>query len=594
MTRPSHPLLIDAVFFQYNRSGIARVWRSLLAAWVKDGYARKIVVLDRAGTAPRIPGIRYRDIPAHSYAAMDADRTMLQRVCDEEKASLFISTFYTTPITTPSAFMAYDMIPELLKWDPAITPMCKMKQIGITHAQVHIAISQNTATDLCRFFPTVAKDRVFVSYCGVDFVTPPPEKVAAFKTLQAIEKPYFLLVGHRASYKNAVLFFQAFAAMGEQRQHYEVVCTGPWGTLEPEFSACLGPAPVRMIEVDDDKLQCAYAGAIALVYPSRFEGFGMPIAEAMACSCPVITCAGGSIPEVAGDAAIFVGADDVSAMLQALTLVQQPNVRATLIAQGRERAARFSWQRMANEVKAILENAVQADSTEGAVVTNNVLTRIIPGEIVNDEFYTSLHTLAGRADLKTFLEIGSSSGTGSTQAFVSALRERPDANETRLFCMELSRERFRALAAAYANDSFVKCYNQSSVALQEFPGEEAVRFFYNQARTTLNQYPIEQVLSWLKADTEYMQQSGLTQSGIEIIKSENRIQHFDMVLIDGSEFTGEAELCHVLGARVIALDDVNSHKCFNVYQMLGHNVAYALTQQNLQVRNGYAIFQRRY
>jgi len=69
---------------------------------------------------------------------------------------------------------------------------------------------------------------------------------------------------------------------------------------------------------------------------------------------------------------------------------------------------------------------------------------------------------------------------------------------------------------------------------------------------------------------------------------------FDMVLIDGSEFTGEAELYHCLGARVIALDDVNSHKCFNAYRILANHVSYALTHQNMGLRNGFAVFERRF
>lgn len=205
-----------------------------------------------------------------------------------------------------------------------------------------------------------------------------------------------------------------------------------------------------------------------------------------------------------------------------------------------------------------------------------------------------MHTLASREDLKIFLEIGSSSGAGSTQAFVTALKNRPDIGSATLYCMELSRERFQALKAAYADCSFVKVYNQSSVALNEFPSEQAVTHFYHATSTTLNQYPLEQVLSWLRQDLSYMKQSGLIGNGIDFIKNENNIQNFDMVLIDGSEFTGEPELFHVMGARVIALDDVNSHKCFNVYRMLTHHVNYALTHQDMNIRNGYAVFERRY
>jgi len=325
----------------------------------------------------------------------------------------------------------------------------------------------------------------------------------------------------------------------------------------------------------------------------------------MACSCPVITCPTGSIPEVAGDAVLYVGPDDVPAMARALLQVQMPMMRSLLVAKGLARAAMFSWSRMADEVKrALLAVETHAplveQHPEAGVATavsgqeGNMLSKIIPGEIVNDEFYGILNSLARRADLKNFLEIGSSSGAGSTQAFVTGLRERPDTGDIRLFCMELSTERYTALRQAYLDYPFVKVHNLSSVGLDEFPSEEEVSFFYAHTRTTLNTYPLQQVLSWLRQDIEYMRQSGRTSNGIEEIKAAYGIRGFDMVLIDGSEFTGQAELCHTIGARVIALDDVNSHKCFNVYRMLSNHVSYGLTHQNLQVRNGFAVFERRF
>ncbi|MDR7377142.1 glycosyltransferase involved in cell wall biosynthesis [Rhodoferax ferrireducens] len=604
MSYQAPKILIDAVFFQYNRSGIARVWYSLLEEWARDGFAAQLLVLDRQNTAPRIPGIAYRQVPAHSYAAPDADRAMLQQVCDEEGASLFVSSYYTTPLGTPSVFMAYDMIPEVLNWDTSTMAIWVEKHAGIRHARAFIAISQNTANDLCRFFPAIRPEQVSIAHCGVDFKAPPAAQIDSFKAQHGIQKPYFLLVGSRGAYKNASLFFQAFAALGDQRGQYAVVCTGPWSALEPEFSAYVGEASVHMIEVDDQSLQCAYAGAIALVYPSLYEGFGMPITEAMACGCPVITCPTGSIPEVAEDGVLYVPPSDVGAMTRALYQVQGPVMRAVLVAKGLQRAAAFSWGRMASEVKAallrvdvsLLERNASAtahhtiDTQTGA----NMLSEIIPAEIINDDFYKVLNALASREDLKNFLEIGSSSGAGSTHAFVSALRNRADADSTRLYCMELSTERFTALRNAYLDCQFVKVYNQSSAALDEFPSEQEVAFFYANTRTTLNTYPLEQVLSWLRQDIDYMRKAGLTQNGIELIKKENGILDFDMVLIDGSEFTGEAELYHCMGARVIALDDVNSHKCFNAYRMLTNHVSYALTHQNMELRNGFAVFERRF
>ena len=79
------------------------------------------------------------------------------------------------------------------------------------------------------------------------------------------------------------------------------MCTHSLPITDPELLALLGEGKVLPLVLSDEDLQCAYAGAQALVYPSRYEGFGLPVLEAMACSCPVVTCRNSSIPEVAGD-----------------------------------------------------------------------------------------------------------------------------------------------------------------------------------------------------------------------------------------------------------------------------------------------------
>ena len=114
--RPAR-IVVDGVFFQMAQTGIARFWRSLLLAWVRSGFAERIVLLDRDGTAPRLDGIVYRSIERHSLDSFAADAAMLQRVCDEEGAVLFLSSYYTSPIRTPSVFIGHDMIPEAMGFD---------------------------------------------------------------------------------------------------------------------------------------------------------------------------------------------------------------------------------------------------------------------------------------------------------------------------------------------------------------------------------------------------------------------------------------------------------------------------------------------
>ncbi|PSB51793.1 FkbM family methyltransferase [filamentous cyanobacterium Phorm 6] len=355
--KPTPTIIIDGVFFQLYRTGIARVWNSLLEEWAKDGFSQHIIILDRAGTAPKIVGIRYLTIPAYNYGTTDTDREMLQQVCDQEGADLFISTYYTTPLSTPSVFMAYDMIPEVLQAN-LNEPMWKEKHHAIRHASGYISISENTARDLRKFFPEIPLDSVKVAHCGVDSLFSPAsqEEINSFKIKYGISKPYFLSVGGGSDYKNTILFFKAFGKLAS-KQGFEIVCTGTGILLEAELRNYTVGSVVHKLQLSDEELRLAYAGAVALIYPSKYEGFGMPVLEAMSCGCPVITCPNASIPEVAGEAALYVNDEDVEGLADALCEVQKPKVRNSLIAAGLEQAKKFSWSKMAKTVSSALIDA---------------------------------------------------------------------------------------------------------------------------------------------------------------------------------------------------------------------------------------------
>lgn len=226
-----------------------------------------------------------------------------------------------------------------------------------------------------------------------------------------------------------------------------------------------------------------------------------------------------------------------------------------------------------------------------AILRASELDRIIPPEIKNDPFYHAIFRLSSTEKIVTILEIGSSSGQGSTEAFVRGIKLNPF--KPHLFCMELSKPRFQALKQLYSNCDQVHCYNVSSVPLDMFPDELSVTNFMNTIATNLNQYGLKSVLGWLRQDIEYVEKSGLPANGIEIIKNENNIDHFDMVLIDGSEFTGFSEFKLIYGARFILLDDINAFKNYHSYQFLLSDENYQLLEHNLTLRNGYAIFKKK-
>ncbi|MFM6396127.1 MAG: glycosyltransferase, partial [Planktothrix sp.] len=125
--------------------------------------------------------------------------------------------------------------------------------------------------------------------------------------------------------------------------------------LEDEIEAHVkNDSGVHLLKLSDAELKVAYSGAVALVYSSLYEGFGMPVAEAMACGCPVITCPYASLPEVGGNAVLYVSGRDVNELVEAMIKIQQPKVRESMIPLGLEQSKQFSWSKMAEIVKSVL------------------------------------------------------------------------------------------------------------------------------------------------------------------------------------------------------------------------------------------------
>jgi glycosyltransferase involved in cell wall biosynthesis len=362
------PIVVDGVFFQHRRNtGIARVWQSHLREWLSSGFAARLLFLDRGGTAPRVPGLQTRSLPPYETDRTGEDSLLLQRVCDEEGAALFVSTYYTTPTATPSLMMVYDLIPERLGLDMSAGTL-EQKHLAVEHASSYACISANTCDDLHELEPASRGKPAHVVPLGVEELFRPAsaDDVAAFRSAHGIGRPYFLLVGERLGiqgYKNTELLFRAMHGWGEASGH-EVVCVGGQTYIEPELRLAGPKVQTRLLSLSDEELRLAYAGAVALVYPSRYEGFGLPVAEAMACGCPVITTKLASLPEVAGDAALYVDPDDPQGLREALEAVREPERRAAMVATGASRASEFRWGRASAALATALSEAAAADTPE--------------------------------------------------------------------------------------------------------------------------------------------------------------------------------------------------------------------------------------
>jgi glycosyltransferase involved in cell wall biosynthesis len=210
---------------------------------------------------------------------------------------------------------------------------------AVRRADRFIAVSRYTADDLmCR--AGVPASKIDVVYHGLDplFAAPAP-------TAQAADSPYFLAVGGVSPRKNARRLIEAFTrwrAGGGARARYRLLITGT--SLDQDFVTGGLPAGVHLLGyVDKAELPGLYAGAAAFLYPGIYEGFGLPIVEAMACGTPVVTSTTGAAPEIAGGAAVLVDPFDVAAIEAGIDRVVQPEETARLRALGRERIRCFDW-----------------------------------------------------------------------------------------------------------------------------------------------------------------------------------------------------------------------------------------------------------
>ena len=260
------------------------------------------------------------------------------------KANLLFSPIPEAPLISDCRFvvMVHDLIPLRFpeKWSP-LTPYFRyyVPQV-LARAEHIICNSTATAKDIADFLRVPARK-----------ITPIPLAYDAthFKFLDLPTTNYFLYVGRSAPYKNLPRLLEAFAALPE-RKDYELWLAG---TMDKRYTPVL-MSRVEQLGLTDNVKFLDYVGdrqlsvlmnrAIALVFPSLWEGFGIPVLEAMACGTPVITSNLSSLPEITGDAAILVDPYKVGEITAAMkAIAEDRNLRSQLRAASIARASKFNW-----------------------------------------------------------------------------------------------------------------------------------------------------------------------------------------------------------------------------------------------------------
>lgn len=266
-------------------------------------------------------------------------------------ADLIHETYYTyeriAPVRTPVVVTVFDMIHERFPSSfKARDSTRSRKYAAIRRASRIICISESTRRDLLE---DVRVDPALVSV--VPLAADPALALLASPT-RPVAAPYVLYVGPRRGYKNFDACLTAFVASGFLESGMVLVCFGggAWTAVDQQVVKKAGLPAAAVIHVGggDDVLASLYHHAAVFIYPSLYEGFGIPPLEAMVCGCPVVCSRTSSLPEVVGVAAETFDPYDVNDMARALSrVVNSPEYAANLRRLGTERAAEFSWQRCA-------------------------------------------------------------------------------------------------------------------------------------------------------------------------------------------------------------------------------------------------------
>jgi len=358
-------VVIDGCAFHATSGGIPRLWDAILAQWSRTDFASHVVVLDRGGTAPRHPGITYRPFPLLRAHDSRAERAMLQRVCTAERADLFVSTLYTRPVSTPSLLWVHDMTPEVLDKDMR-EPLHRDKTASIASASGIVCLTAATSTDLARFHPVAAARVIDIVHPGVDadFTPRPAEEIERLRAAYDLPERYFLFLGHRTNFKNAPLVFDALRRLLDSEEGLDgvgLLALGGDARLELEYADVAARIPVRLARLSEAELRAAYSGAVALLFPSQNEGFGLPVIEAMSCGCPVIASDTAAVREAGGDAATYIDPENAAELAQAMRRALADGITEAERSAGIEHAAGFSWFESAGRLERAIRRAAGSE-----------------------------------------------------------------------------------------------------------------------------------------------------------------------------------------------------------------------------------------
>ena len=341
----------EQIFLLQDFGGISRYFIELIKAFQANPHLGVDVVLASKSVRSTLA---FEELSSFQLKKVGLPRalialalgTILRRIRNtNSKPDVIHTTFYVPGYLgriarTPIVSTIHDMIPEIASRPNRLTSPHMMKKSFVRSSDAVVAVSNNTLVDARRLLPDVPK--AFVSHLGVsvDFSPGIPRH-------GSLPGKYFLYVGERSNYKDAATAFKAFASAVGKDEHVKLLCVGggAFSKVEAKLLSELEIANVvHQTNLSSTVLPSAYSNALALLFTSHYEGFGLPIVEAMASAIPVLVANTPVSQEVAGDSGAYFPAGDVDALANLIReVLDTPSIFEARTSNGIRLAKNYTW-----------------------------------------------------------------------------------------------------------------------------------------------------------------------------------------------------------------------------------------------------------
>jgi len=358
----------------YRSGGISRVIYHLLAELGRDPRGHSFDVF-----VPRVPSTLDGKLRFHASGERTVrpalriawEQTLLPRRLGTLKPDLFHGLAYALPVGWPGPCVVtiYDL--SFLRFPSAFKTANRIYLTASTRATARrarriLTISDNARRDIVRLL-SVPEQRVDVAYPAAEerYRLLPREEVEAFRVARGLPDTFVFAVGTLEPRKNLIGLLRAYARLrGKPKRPPLYVAGGTGWRFSPIFDTVAGLGLQDDVHflgfVPEDELPLWYNAARLFAFPSLYEGFGLPVLEAMACGTPVITSTAASLPEVGGKAAVLVPPQDTDRLAQEMARVlDDAQLRMQMRAAGRIQASRFSWRLMTDQTVATYARALE-------------------------------------------------------------------------------------------------------------------------------------------------------------------------------------------------------------------------------------------